>query len=138
LLGIDGQHNSGEGSAVGQRGLTDHRAEIFAKTALMINAEHPSTVQTIVRPRYTVRSGVGSEDQLFWTNTYTAHQWYAGGPSRPELQRIAVNAFREFGVSLYLDPTEATGSSLGVSPGAGREPSARGTALCWEATAGFR
>jgi hypothetical protein len=104
FLGIDGHHNSGEGSAVGQRWLTDHRAEIFAKTALMINAEHPSTVQTIVRPRYTLLSGVESEDQLFWANTCTAQQWYAGGPSRPELQRIAVNAFREFGVSLYLDP----------------------------------
>ncbi|MGH9321936.1 MAG: M28 family peptidase [Vicinamibacteria bacterium] len=104
FLGIDGHHNSGEGSAVGQRWLTEHRAEIFAKTALMINAEHPSTVQTIVRPRYTLLSGVESEDQLFWTNTYTAQQWYAGGPSRPELQHIAANAFREFGVSLYLEP----------------------------------
>ncbi len=104
FLGIDGHHNSGEGSAVGQRWLTDHRAEIFSKTALMINAEHPSTVQTIVRPRYTLLSGAESEDQLFWTNTYTAQQWYAGGSSRPELQRIAVNAFREFGVSLYLEP----------------------------------
>jgi hypothetical protein len=104
FLGIDGHHNSGEGSAVGQRWLTDHRAEIFAKTALMINAEHPSTVQTIVRPRYTLLSGVESEDQLFWTNAYTPQQWYAGGPSRPELERIASNAFREFGVSLYLEP----------------------------------
>ena len=104
FLGIDGHHNSGEGSAVGQRWLTDHRAEIFAKTALMINAEHPSTVQTIVRPRYTLLSGAESEDRLFWTNAYTPQQWYAGGPSRPELERIAVNAFREFGVSLYLEP----------------------------------
>ena len=37
-------------------------------------------------------------------------QWYAGGPSRPELQQIAVNAFREFGVTTYLEPNpEATG-----------------------------
>ena len=104
FLGIDGHHNSGEGSAVGQRWLTEHRAEIFPGTALMINAEHPSTVQTIVRPRYTLLSGAESEDQLFWTDTYTPQQWYAGGPSRPELQRIAANAFREFGVSLYLEP----------------------------------
>jgi hypothetical protein len=31
-------------------------------------------------------------------------QWYAGGPSRPELQRIAVDAFREFGVTTQIDP----------------------------------
>ncbi len=104
FLGIDGHHNSGEGSAVGQRWLTENRAEIFAKTALMINAEHPSTVMTMVRPRYTLLSGAESEDQLFWTNAYTPQQWYAGGRSRPALQQIAVNAFREFGVSTYIDP----------------------------------
>ena len=31
-------------------------------------------------------------------------QWYAGGPSRRKLETIAVNAFREFGASMYLDP----------------------------------
>ncbi len=104
FLGIDGHHNSGEGSAVGQRWLTENRAEIFAKTALMINAEHPSTVMTMVRPRYMLYSGVESEDQLFWTTAYTPQQWYAGGPSRPALQQIAVNAFREFGVTIYIEP----------------------------------
>ena len=43
-------------------------------------------------------------EEIVWTNTYTGQQWYAGGPSRPELQAIAVAAFREFGVSTYLDP----------------------------------
>jgi len=98
FLGIDGHHNSGDGSAVGGRWLADNRAELFAKTALVINAEHPSTVQTSSRPRYLRR------DEIIWANSYTAQQWYAGGPSRPELQEIAVNAFREFGVSFYLDP----------------------------------
>jgi hypothetical protein len=34
-------------------------------------------------------------------------QWYAGGPSRPELQKIAISAFRQFGVmiDLYPNPT---------------------------------
>ncbi len=98
FLGIDGHHNSGEGSAVGGRWLAENREELFSKTALVINAEHPSTVQTSARPRYLRR------DEIIWANTYTAQQWYAGGPSRPELQEIAVNAFREFGVSFYLDP----------------------------------
>ena len=97
FVGIDGHHNSGEGAAVGGRWLTDNREELFAQTALMINAEHPSTVQTTVRPW-------GDRARILWTNTYTGQQWYAGGPSRPELQRIAVDAFREFGMTTYLEP----------------------------------
>lgn len=104
FLGIDGHHNSGEGSAVGQRWLSENRTEIFAKTALMINAEHPSTVLTMLRPRYTDLSGIADEDVMFWTTAYTPQQWYAGGPSRPELQQIAVDAFREFGVTTFIDP----------------------------------
>ena len=52
FLGLDGHHNSGLGQAVGGFWLMDHRDELFAKTALMLNCEHPSTVQTSVRPRY--------------------------------------------------------------------------------------
>ena len=100
FLGLDGHHNSGEGSTVGGRWLVEHQDELFSKTALVINAEHPSTVQTTVRARY-IR-----EDEITWSNTYMPQQWYAGGPSRPELQAIAVNAFKEFGVSIYLEPNE--------------------------------
>lgn len=98
FVGLDGHHNSGEGQGVGRMWMAGQRDELFAKTALMINVEHPSTVLTTVRPRY--RSG----DEIVWSNTYTAQQWYAGGPSRPELSAIAVAAFREFGVSTYLEP----------------------------------
>ena len=42
--------------------------------------------------------------QIVWSNTYMPQQWYAGGPSRRKLETIAVNAFREFGASMYLDP----------------------------------
>ena len=98
FIGLDGHHNTGEGSGVGRQWLVEHRNELFAKTALVINCEHPSTVQTSVRPRYM------SGENIVWTNTYTGQQWYAGGPSRPELQAIAVDAFREFGVSMYLEP----------------------------------
>ena len=52
FLGLDGHHNSGEGSTVGGRWLVEHQDELFSKTALVINAEHPSTVQTTVRARY--------------------------------------------------------------------------------------
>ena len=94
FLGLDGHHNSGEGAAMGRRWLVEHRG----KTALVLNCEHPSTVQITVRPRYL------TGEEIVWTNTYTGQQWYAGGPSRPELSAIAVAAFREFGVSTYLDP----------------------------------
>ena len=106
FLGIDGHHNSGAGAGVGRQWLLDNRAELFTQTALMINVEHPSTVQTSSRPRYASRTaqGFGYGDGIFWSNTYTGQQWYAGGPSRPELQEITVGAFREFGVSYYLEP----------------------------------
>jgi hypothetical protein len=97
FIGLDGHHNSGEGSAVGGKWLADNRDKLFAKTALVINCEHPSTIQTYVRPRYE------ENREIAWSNTYTAQQWYAGGASRPELQAIAVKAFRDFGVPLLED-----------------------------------
>ncbi len=100
FLGLDGHHNTGEGSTVGGRWLVDHRDELFDRTALVINAEHPSTVQTQVRARYLRR------DEISWANTYMPQQWYAGGPSRPNLQAIVVRAFKEFGVSILLKPND--------------------------------
>jgi Peptidase family M28 len=100
FIGLDGHHNSGPGSAVGRAWLNEpaNKAKLFVKTALSINCEHPSTIQTYVRPRYL------QGDILPWSNMYTAQQWYAGGTSRPELTTIAVKAFKEFGVPLLTDP----------------------------------
>ncbi|HMD36007.1 MAG TPA: M28 family peptidase [Vicinamibacterales bacterium] len=100
FIGLDGHHNTGPGSAVGGVWLNDpaNKAKLFAKTALSINCEHPSTIQTYVRPRYITGDG------LHWSNMYMAQQWYAGGSSRPELTAIAVKAFREFGVPLLTEP----------------------------------
>lgn len=100
FVGLDGHHNSGPGAGVGRRWMWDNRGTLFAKTALMINAEHPSTIQTTVRPRYYQ----ANDNTIVWSNTYMPQQWYAGGPSRRTLETIAVNAFREFGASVYLDP----------------------------------
>ena len=100
FVGLDGHHNSGPGAGVGRRWMWDNRQTLFPKTALMINAEHPSTIQTTVRPRYYQ----SSDNAILWSNTYMPQQWYAGGPSRRRLETIAVNAFREFGASMYLDP----------------------------------
>src|SRR5262245_45313012 len=100
FIGLDGHHNTGPGAAVGGVWLNDpaNKAKLFAKTALAINCEHPSTIQTYVRPRYL------AADVVRWSNMYTAQQWYAGGPSRPELTAIAVRAFKTFGVPLLTDP----------------------------------
>lgn len=100
FIGLDGHHNTGPGSAVGGVWLNDpaNKAKLFARTALSINCEHPSTIQTYVRPRYI------AGDSLRWSNMYSAQQWYAGGPSRPELTAIAVKAFKEFGVPLLTEP----------------------------------
>ena len=100
FIGLDGHHNTGPGAAVGGVWLNDpaNKAKLFAKTALAINCEHPSTIQTYVRPRYI------AGDTLHWSNMYTAQQWYAGGTSRPELTAIAVKAFKEFGVPLLTEP----------------------------------
>jgi hypothetical protein len=100
FIGLDGHHNTGPGAAAGGAYLNDpaNKAKLFAKTALSINCEHPSTIQTYVRPRYL------AGDAVRWSNTYTAQQWYAGGPSRPELTAIAVQAFKQFGVPLLTEP----------------------------------
>jgi hypothetical protein len=65
----------------------------------MLNDEHPSTIQTQSRPRYY------PGDELAWANTYMPLQWYAGGKTRPELQSIVWNAFKEFGVPVEIDPS---------------------------------
>ncbi len=100
FVGLDGHHNSGPGAGLGRRWMWDNRKTLFTRTALMINAEHPSTIQTTVRPRYYQ----ANDSAIVWSNTYMPQQWYAGGPSRRKLETIAVNAFREFGASMYLDP----------------------------------
>jgi len=50
-----------------------------------------------------------ARDQVSWesirrSNTYTPQFWYAGGPTRPKLQDIAIRALRDFGVTTYAEP----------------------------------
>jgi len=93
FVGLDGHHND---AGVGRTWMVAHKGELFAKTALAINAEHTSTIQTYFYG-----------ERIRWSNTYTAQLWYAGGPSRPKLQEIAIHAFREFGVPTYAEPEQA-------------------------------
>ena len=99
FIGLDGHHNSGEGSAVGTAWITANRQTLFAKTALAINVEHPSTIQTQSRPRYY------NANEIVWGTTYMPQQWYAGGPGRPELEKITTAAFKLFGATLDLYPS---------------------------------
>ena len=58
---------------IGRMWMVDHRDELFAKTALAINAEHTSTIQTYLYG-----------ERIRRANTYTAQLWYAGGPDAAE------------------------------------------------------
>jgi len=96
FMGISGHH----GPAMSGQDLLARKDELFRKTALLINAEHTSTLQTYLH-----------WEAIRPANTYTAQFWYAGGLSRPKLQQIAINAFRQFGVSTYAAPEQ--GAPLG-------------------------
>jgi hypothetical protein len=100
FMGVSGHHGPGMSS----QDLLARKSELFAKTALLINAEHTATLQTSLY-----------WDAIRWANTYTAQYWYAGGPSRPKLQEIAIKAFRDFGVSTYAAPERGAppGDSIG-------------------------
>jgi hypothetical protein len=93
FLGSSGHHNSANMSGTW---LFDHRDEVFAKTALFINCEHTSTLQTYL---------LG--EQIRNANMHTGLLWYAGGPSRPKLQDLSVKAFKDFGVVTYAQPERA-------------------------------
>jgi hypothetical protein len=93
FVGTTGHHNGGNMSGTW---LLDHRDEIFAKTALMINCEHTSTIQTYLL----------GED-IRQANMYTGMLWYAGGQQRPKLQDLAVKAFHDAGVVTYATPERA-------------------------------
>lgn len=90
FFGATGHHN---GMNVTGTWVVAHRDELFAKTALLLNCEHTSTVQTYM-----------FGEALRQANTNTALMWYAGGPRRPKLEGIAVKAFHDMGVVTYATP----------------------------------
>jgi hypothetical protein len=91
FIGTDGHHQNSPGG-YGREWLVANRERFFSKTALIINAEHPSEVLT--------RGGPAGG-----TQSIIPLQWYAGGASRPQLTTIAAAAFREFGVPLWDEPS---------------------------------
>ena len=93
FAGTSGHHNGGNFSGTW---LLDHRDELFAKTALMINCEHTATIQTYL---------LGEDIRM--ANMHTGMLWYAGGPRRPQLQDLVIKAFHDAGVVTYATPERA-------------------------------
>lgn len=91
FIGTDGHHNIKPGD-FGNEWLVANRAKLFAKTALIINDEHPAELLS--------HGGAAG-----WTNAMVPLEWYAGGSSRPALEKIAVDAFHEFGVPIWARPS---------------------------------
>jgi hypothetical protein len=109
FIGTDGHHQISPGG-YGREWLAANREKFFAKTAVMFNAEHPSEVLT--------HGGATNG----WTETVTPNAWYAGGSARPQLTRIARDAFHEFGLPIWAQPSEIppggdVGPFVGFLPG---------------------
>ena len=100
FLGTDGHHQIKPGG-FGREWLVANRSKFFSKTALMINVEHPAEVLS--------HGGTAG-----MTTGAIPLEWYAGGSSRPELTRIASDAFHQFGMPVWDAPSERPpGGDLG-------------------------
>jgi hypothetical protein len=108
FIGTDGHHQISPGG-YGREWLAANRARFFSKTALMINAEHPAEVLT-----HGATTG--------WTETIVPNQWFAGGAARPHLSKIAADAFHDFGLLVWAQPSATPpggdiGPFVGFLPG---------------------
>jgi hypothetical protein len=109
FIGTDGHHQISPGG-YGREWLFANRERFFAKTALMINAEHPSEILT--------HGGATTG----WTDAIIPNAWYAGGSARPQLASLARDAFHEFGLPIWAQPGETPpggdiGPFVGFLPG---------------------
>ncbi len=84
---------------VGVRWVKAHMDGFFAKTALIVNCEHPS--QTML---YLLNAGIMT------SNAISARRWYAGGSDA--LKSLVKNTFKEFGVAVYALPERRPGGEL--------------------------
>jgi hypothetical protein len=109
FVGTDGHHQVNPGG-YGREWMAANREKLFTKTAVMFNAEHPAEVLT--------HGGATGG----WTETIIPNAWYAGGAARPKLTRIAHDAFHEFGLPVWPEPSDAppsgdVGPFVGFLPG---------------------
>jgi peptidase M28-like protein len=94
-------HHSPSGEDAGLRWIHNHMQAMFAKTALIVNCEHTSQVQTYL---------IGNS--LVGSNAVSARRWFVGGSDR--LKAIVANSFRTFGIAIYSRPETRPGGELGV------------------------
>ena len=80
--------------------LNMERKNLFPKTALFINNEH-----TAIAATHAGTTGRTDTGEPMW--------WYAGGPSRSNLTKIALDSWHMFGVPLFIEPTCPAGSERG-------------------------
>ena len=109
FIGTDGHHQISPGG-YGREWLAANRQKFFGRTAVLLNAEHPSEVLT--------HGGAAGG----WTEAVIPNAWYAGGPARPQLTKIARDAFHEFGLPIWAEPSEIppggdVGPFIGFLPG---------------------
>ena len=81
--------------------LRDQRADLMAKTALMINCEHVAAAQTL-----------NWSTQLRETTSVAPRRWWAYGSSR--LVDIVLDAYRTFGVGIVGDMDPGASGEMGA------------------------
>jgi hypothetical protein len=85
--------------ATGIRWINENMRDFLAKTAVIVNCEHPSQTQTY-------RLGPG----LMTSTTTSARRWFVGGSEA--LRRVVLQSFRTFGVAVYARPEGRPGGEL--------------------------
>jgi hypothetical protein len=85
--------------AAGIKWINQNMRDFLAKTALIVNCEHPSQTQT-----YRLGSG------LMTSTTTSARRWFIGGSEA--LRRVVLSSMRTFGVAVYARPEGRPGGEL--------------------------
>jgi len=93
-------HHSPSGENASLRWIHNNRQDMFQKTALIVNCEHPSQVQTYL-----------IQDSLVASNAVSARRWFVGGSDT--LKKIVHDSFQEFGIAIYSRPEVRPGGELG-------------------------
>jgi len=94
-------HHSPSGENAGLRWIHNNMQAMFAKTALIVNCEHTSQVQTYL---------IGNS--LVASNAVSARRWFVGGSD--QLKAIVAKSFKTFGIAIYSRPEARPGGELGV------------------------
>lgn len=91
-------HHAGDPAA---RWMHEQRATVFAKTALILNIEHTSTMEVYLHGPYLRRS-----------NMVGAKRWAVYGSHA--LEQLLVRSFEAFGVTTYAEPDANAGGAMAL------------------------